>query len=478
MSAPAGILVETVPTAERRAITTVGRWGPVFVAISLCVWLAGFVIGHNASLALLTAIGLAAAVVGIFRPAIGVLGVAMLCTLDAPMRHFLMTGGLFRWNTLNYWLVIVIGLAAPFLLRLNDPHTKIMRLMLVLFAAELLISPDLESGMQDFLNIFCFLGIMAYMAPAARSTTIWYWLALQCAVLGAAGGLVFYLQRDQLAFINPNAWSAFPTTAIFAICLGFAAAARQRGGQLTLALLGAVNFAWVFLSGSRGNMLVAACCALMLVASMRGVRRKAMLVACTVLAGILVSTQFTELQEDALVRIDKLVNPKYNTRQKTSGRADLLLGGWYMFLENPMGVGTGGFRATWEYLGDREGMSGFAHGWRMAAHSAWIKVLAENGIPGGILLGAYVVSFSVAGWSSRRDRSLVALGALVTVTLSVAWLSTEFQGKGLWFLTAGATTLLHRRRVTAALQAPADVPGASGVSVVLGTSGMPGAFGR
>lgn len=452
MTAPAGMLASVPSSAQPgTTVATVGRWGPAFVAIALGGWGAGFVIGHNAALGLLTAIGLAAAVVGLFRPALGVLGVAMLCTLDAPMRHFLMTGGLFRWNTLNYWFVVVIGLSAPFLLRLTDPHTRIMRLLLLLFAAELLVSPDLESGLQDFLNAFTFLGIVTYLAPASLGRTIWYWLALECAVLGAAGGLVFYLQQDQLIFINPNAWSAFPTTAIFAICLGFSAAANHRGGQLTLALLGAVNFVWVFLSGSRGNMLVAACCALMLMASMRGVRRRVMVVMGTVLIGILVATQFAQQKEQAIVRIEKLVSPKYNTRQKTSGRADLLLGGWYMFLDHPLGVGTGGFRATWEYLGDRDGMSGFAHGWRMAAHSAWIKVLAENGIPGGILLAAYVISFTVSGWCARADRTLFALGLLVTVTLSVAWISTEFQGKGLWLLAAGATTLLHRQRVAAAL---------------------------
>jgi hypothetical protein len=457
MTAPLPLprLAATPAAATARAPADPVRfWGPAFVAVAVGVWAAGVVIGHNTALGILTAIGFAAAVLGLYHPTVGLLGIGMLCTLDAPMRHFLMTGGLFRWNTFNYWLVIVIVLAAPFLLRLRDPHTRLMRLLLFLFAAQLLVSPDLEAGVQDLLNAVAILGVMAYFGPASRSTAIWLWLALLCAVLGAMGGLVFYLQRDQLVFINPNAWSAFPVTALFAICLGFPAAAARRGGQLTLAMLGTVNAVWVFLSGSRGNMLIAACCALLVLGAMRGFGRRLLVLAVAVTLGVVVSTQFIEAREQALVRIDKLVNPQYNTRQKTSGRADLLLGGWYMFLDHPLGVGTGGFRATWEYLGDREGMSGFAHGWRMAAHSAWIKVLAENGVPGGILLGAYVVSFTVAGWRQRYDRDLLVLGVLVTVTLSVAWISTEFQGKGLWLLAGGAATLLHRRTVSAALPPP------------------------
>jgi hypothetical protein len=435
-----------------QARTAADRWGMAFLLVIVGTWGSGFVLGHNSALAILTAVGFVAAMVGVFHPSIGLFGIGMLCTLDAPTRHFLMTGGWYRWNTLNYWLLLVIGISVPFLWRLSDPHTRVMRLMLVLFALELLVSPDLEAGIQDFLNIVVVLALLVYFAPASRRMDVWYWLAVTCGVSGALGGLVFYLQRDALVWINPNAWSLFPTTALFAICLGFPAASLRSRGQILLSLLAAVNFVWVFLSGSRGNMLIASCCALLLMVAMRGVRRRAIVLTATVVIGMAISTQFTDLQEHALQRIDKLVNPQYNMRAKTSGRADLLLGGWYMFLDHPLGVGTGGFRATWEYLGDRDGLSGFARGWRMASHSAWIKVLAENGVPGGILLTSYVLSFAVVGWRKRHDRDLLFLGLLVTTTLSVAWISTEFQGKGLWFLTAGATTLLHRKKIAPLLR--------------------------
>jgi hypothetical protein len=39
----------------------------------------------------------------------------------------------------------------------------------------------------------------------------------------------------------------------------------------------------------------------------------------------------------------------------------------------------------------------------------------------------------------------------VTLTLAIAFLSTEFQGKAFWFLAAGALTLLNRRAMLMAL---------------------------
>ena len=128
---------------------------------------------------------------------------------------------------------------------------------------------------------------------------------------------------------------------------------------------------------------------------------------------------------------------------RTSGRSDLALGGWYIFQEHPLGVGTGGFGDAWSTLNRREGLSDFREGARTAAHSAWIRVLAENGIPGILALFGFVFSFAVIGWR-RRSSGAFPLGLLVTFTLAVAFLAHEFQGKGLWFLVAGAMTLLRR----------------------------------
>ena len=60
----------------------------------------------------LTAIGLAATVVGAIRPVIGLYGITMVCLLDAISRVYVFTGGVLRYNTLNYWLLCALVLFA------------------------------------------------------------------------------------------------------------------------------------------------------------------------------------------------------------------------------------------------------------------------------------------------------------------------------------------------------------------------------
>jgi O-antigen ligase len=94
-------------------------------------------------------------------------------------------------------------------------------------------------------------------------------------------------------------------------------------------------------------------------------------------------------------------------------------------------------------------MADFMIGRQMAAHAGWVKVISENGVPGALLMIAFVLSFAVAGWRRRRWRVRV-LGLMVTATMAIGFLTTEFQSKSLWFLGAGAMVLLtpdlQRRR--------------------------------
>jgi len=151
------------------------------------------------------------------------------------------------------------------------------------------------------------------------------------------------------------------------------------------------------------------------------------------------------LRESALHRVDKLLDSKYSLAQRTSGRSDLVLGAWEIFREHPLGVGTGGFAVAWSELGRHAGVSGFGRWEEKQAHSGWAKTLAENGVLGLVLLMAYVGSFVAIGLR-LGTRYALGLGALVTVVLGAAFISTEFQGKGLWLLAAGATSLLQRQR--------------------------------
>ncbi|MFL5800561.1 MAG: O-antigen ligase family protein [Roseiflexaceae bacterium] len=413
----------------------------------LLICAAGVVIGFQLALTALTLIGLAAAIVGLRRPALGLFGIGMLCTMDAIMGPLLLSGGLLRWNTLNYWLLIVIVLSLPFLLRLSDIHTRLLQLFVLLLSLQLAISANPVLGVQTTVAAAILFGVLVYFARACHDEQSWYWLGLIDGLLGAAGGLVFYLQKDHLPYVNPNNWSYFPLTAIFSICLALPFAHKRRRGQLYLMLLAIINVAWVFLSASRGDLLIAVCCLLFLVLLMRGLSNKLVFVISALLIGLLISTQFADLQEHTLSRIDLLVNPAYSDRMRTSGRSDLILGGWYIFRDHPFGVGTGGYASSWATIDYDENLSGYRRGQAFPAHAGWIKTLAENGIVGITLLISYVLSFTIAAWRTH-DRNLRLLGLLMTLIFSLAFISIEFQwGKGIWFMAAGMTTLLHREDI-------------------------------
>lgn len=433
------------------AVSMIDAWGRGLAILVAAIWAGAAVLGFQWAMTTLVVLGFALAVLGLWRPLAGMIGVAILCALDTPSRVYLLVGGLLRFNTFNYWLLAVAVLSLGFLRRARDPHTVLLKLFAGLLVVELLLSANLTFGMQHVLNLSAAFGLLAYFAPAVASPSLWYWTGVTSGVLGAGGGLVFYLQRTTLPPINANAWALFPLTALFAICLAFPSAAEVRRGRLVLVLLAVVNWAWVFLSASRGGLLLATVCLLFLILLTRGVGGRLGFLVVAAVLGFAVSTQFTDLQASTLHRIDRLLNSEISLVGRTSGRSELVRGGWAIFVKHPVtGVGTGGFAAAWADLGPELRLA-FGRGQEFQSHSAWLKVLAENGVPGIVLFAAYVGSFAVVGLRALAWPRIV-LGLLVTVALTVAFTTTEFQAKGLWFLAAGATTLLHRERFAALLR--------------------------
>ncbi|HET7451548.1 MAG TPA: hypothetical protein VFL12_02310, partial [Thermoanaerobaculia bacterium] len=162
-------------------------------------------------------------------------------------------------------------------------------------------------------------------------------------------------------------------------------------------------------------------------------------VAAGVLIVSLMTARFAGLDSYTLHRLDKVIDTEEGLRERTSGRSDLVLGAWYMFLDHPLGVGTGGFAPSWSKLGIRKGMTDYAYGAAKEAHAAWAKTLAENGLLGLSLLAAYVGSFAAAALRRPAVRRLAFLTAAV---LFAAFFSTEFAGKGLWLLASSTTAFL------------------------------------
>lgn len=436
---------------QKRQLRAANRAGSRWVMAILVIWGAGLVIGLRASVAMLTVLGFAAAIAGLRRPRLGLIAAGVLCTLDPLMSSLIFTGGLLRWNTVNYLLLLVALLWLPLFWRRRDGSLRLIEACAVLLALELIISPDWRQGTQDLAGLCAVFGLVVYLGRRRFSRADWYWLGVVCGTLAAAGGVVFFLQRASLPVINANAWAFFPLTGLFAVCIALPCSLDRRRGPLVLTSLAGVLMVWVFLSGSRGSMLVASVCGVYVVLAARGIGRRATLLAIAALTLLATTTQFTDLQRQSLERVRILFDSQAKLVDRTSHRSELLLGGWYIFLDNPLGVGTGGFTAVWRDMDRRDGIPAADRYRDKAVHAGWVKVLAENGLPGFGLLAAFVMSFAVRGLR-RPYRSMQALGLLTTAVLALELISTEYQSKGLWFMAAatmamlGAGSPLRRRR--------------------------------
>jgi O-antigen ligase len=434
-------------------------WGPRLLGVIVLVWLAGEWTGFIRALMTLTFIGFIAAIAGIRNPVLGLLGVGLLVVLDPISRHLVLgAGGLLRWNSFNYWLVIVILLYLPLVWRLSDPHSVLLRVLLIVLALGLVLSPRWEPGLQTLLNISTVFAIVVYFLRAPCDATTMFWLGMVMSVTAAVGGFEYFRHAETLPVINKNAFAMFPLAGLFGACLALSFAGGIRWGQFLLASIASVDLAWVFLSRSRGSLVLGLIAMGFLLISVRTLPRRvtSLTAAALLIAGA--SGHFDALQADAARRVNKLLDERMTLEERTSGRANLALGGWHLFLQNPMGVGTGGFADAWADLEQLDNSTRFAPGSHTSAHSAWVMVLAENGVPGILVFMLYVGSFAAVS-VKRRDPTLVRLGLFTSIMLAAAFGTTEFQSKALWFVAGAATALLHQQHRLAAPR-PAGVVGA------------------
>lgn len=456
---------ESGASAHARATRTeIETWGPAVAIIGLAVWAAGVVLNIELCVSLLAALGFGLAIVGLWRPALGLLGVAILCTLDPLMNAYVFTGGILRWNTFNYWLLLVLALFPWVLLRLQSGQLALLECWLGLMGIELLISADYITGMQDLFGAFAVLGLLVYFARGGEQPGAWFWLAVISSTVAAGGSLSYFLHAGGTDLINPNAMAYMPITGLFACCMGLPFATRYRMGQPLLAGMAGLNLVMVVLTASRGSMVTGTACAAYMLVSIRGIGRKAAVVGLVALIAIVALSQFTDMRTYAFHRLNLLVDPSVDLTDATSGRADLAKAGIRMFEQNPMGRGTGGFATAWSQLSYRDSESGWGIGHLKAAHSGWIKILVENGVPGALLYAMFLLCFTAVGWRSGiRDNLL--LGGLATLVLSLAFLTTEYQSKGVWFIAAGVMTLLRSRQSVARTRPV--VPGPPGRSLAV-----------
>lgn len=418
--------------------------GPVVSLLTILFWLPAFA-DYNISLWLFVGLGFLLAILGLRYPVAGLFGVGILMALDPVTRIYLQDVSFYRFNTLIYWLLVVIGLNIPLLLRLDDVHTRLLEILCLLLGLQVLIGSDLTYGVQQTLDIGITLGFMVYISRVLQEKGAFYWLAVILGLLAGIGGLIYNLRFAALPYLNPNSWAFFPAAALIVISLGFF---QERGSPrrsaLLLVLFG-VNYSWIFLSGSRGNMLTGLICFLFILWHVRKKSWTPLVMVVAVLLAYWLTLQMPEQFEYALRKMDITLNENASAASRTSGRSTLVEGGLKIFLSNPLGTGTGSFRERYAEISE--------YGYERPAHTAWITVLVENGFPGIVLLVAYLASFTWVGWSKRKE-GLLTLGLLVTLTVSIAFISREFGSKALFFLTAAGASLLNKELTIKAIREP------------------------
>lgn len=409
-------------------------WGLLLVIFISLVWIAGYIIGFQASLAILWSVGLLLCVAGLFLPGLGILAIGMVASLDAMANIFLLTGGLLRYNTLNYWLLLVMLAYIPFILRLRDFNSRALQILLLLLTLELSFSSDISRGIQDVLNIGVTFGMVVYFARALKDEISLYWLGIVSGLLSGLGGLIFFLQINSLPYANPNDWTYFQLTGLFAICVSYRYAIKYNKSRLPLLALAAINFAWIFLSASRGSLVIGMLCGAYLFLATRSITWKTMMILIAILIGVWISINFAEQRVYTISRIQLLFDPSVSDTKRTSKRSLIAEAGLRIFEKNPMGIGTGAFA--------EESTNTNLLATQRPAHSAWIKVLAENGVPGIIFLSIFILSYLIVGIRKRGEGAFL-LAAFITVVFASAFVAKEFRGKSLWFLGAAGIAMLH-----------------------------------
>lgn len=415
---------------------SIASWGRGFIVVILLGWAVGFA-SFEVGLTFLNVAAFAAAVAGVRWPSIGLLGIGVLCALEPITGPLLANGGLWRWNNLNYWLLVVLIIHLPIVARFGDLHSRCLQVLVLLLAAGLFVSPDLYAGTQYVFTMATAFGVLVYCVRARHDREAWYWLGLVTGVLAAVGCLIYFLRMDALPPLNRNVWCVFPLTALFVICVAFRLAKNTRE-HITLGLLAAINFIWVFLTASRGGFVTGSLCMLFLFVQLPGVSRRIYFTAFVALVSVVVLSQFPQFQERALSRVDETFDSTRSSADRTNNRSELAFAGWRVFVANPMGVGTGGFSRAQADLG----LFAWSRTQDFSAHSGWVRILAENGVPGIVALTGYVFSFALVGWR-QRHRGMLKLGLLVTAAFAILLVSYEFDQKAMWLLGAAATTILH-----------------------------------
>ena len=445
---------------QRLSLRNTTFCGILVLCISSAVWLLPPVLGYDRAIMVLTIAGFGGATVGLQFPALGFISLALLCTTDPIARNMLMaSGGLIRYNTFNYFLLVVMLLGCPLLLRIANLHVRLLQALIALLFLGLTWSPNLRSGILHILSVVTIYGLIFFVQRAVRCAHIWFWVGCVCGVNAILATGWFYILEP--VYLDKNALAYVSLAAIFLLCVSHICEPTRSVFQIYInAFLCVTNVALVAVSASRGGTLTALLCLVCFIAGTKQLAHRVLMVGVALGLLVLVAGMFPEKLEYSIMRFQRLANSEVSIKSRTSGRSDLMKGAWKMFQASPLGVGTGGFGYNYAIISVDEPEIRYAQGRERPSHSAWLKIMSENGVPGLLLLIAYVFSFVLAGITSRK-LDYFMLGMCCTGTLSVAFITGEFQLKAVWLIAACSTVILHHRPSRLVSRPLETVPGPS-----------------
>lgn len=417
-----------------QTVSPIARAGQFLSLFCIAAFMVGTLIGFRGGFQAVVALLAAAAFVAVLllprNAGVGLLGVAMLCAIDPALRVTLFIPLGLPHNTLNYLLLLATAWALPALATRLDTRLRILLAFVCVLGIQVTISPETQLGLHATFEVaigFALVG--CFMRAGVSDETLW-WTAIVAATASATCIGSFYYLRPVL-FINPNALVHVPLAGIAAMALAVTRVAPRRWGLVSL--LVTVNLALAFITASRGGFLTALPLTLYILMRTPGFRWKGYSLTIVTVAFLLVPLMSGAQFSRTAAKWGRFVNPELTTEQATSSRGSIAKFGWDTFKRNPMGIGTGAFQhANAETALTTKGL---------AAHSGWIKTMAENGVVGLGLLVSFVAAFAF-GRPHSPDVSR-ALGPLVAFTMSVLLITTEFQSKALWLFVGGAIVLLQ-----------------------------------
>lgn len=448
-----------LPNAGLHRAASAEGWGKFLLVSVIGLWLSSLYLSYTTVLSLLTLFGFAVTILGIRRPEISLYGIGLLCVLDPAIRAFLLNSEqnpLLRYNTFNYLLIGLLFIFLPLLLRLQNAPIRLLEFLVVIVFLELLPNFGVQ-GASIVMQLLAGLSIVTLVARVVPEHEYsWRWLFLLCGSTSALSSVIFYLSPP--AYLDHNAAVQIPLAGLFSAYLGFRSPLTSQKLQRIFLLLALVNALSVFLSGSRGGLGIGAVIVFGFFLDLRRLDSRFGWIVIGILLFYLGAALFPETADQAISRLQKATNAEeYSLAQRTSSRSELAKGAWYIFLDNPLGVGTGQFSATWISMGDFDGRvkAGFV-GKERIPHGAWFLVMSENGFLGLFYLTGFVFSLTFTGLSSK-NRDIRVLGLIVGLAIGINYFHSNFQSKAIWLLIATAIVWLNRDEVRCAQTHPTSL---------------------